>query len=150
MAPRDISGMVALLLLASCRHAAPDRMAAGPNAGAPPAAARPAPVASPDAPTVAAPVVPVAGHAAGCAELRAGGVAVSLTYDDSLPSQLEIAAPDLARYRLAGTFFVEDVGADPAPWQALAAAGHELGSHTMNHPCPRVNSWVKPGLASED
>jgi peptidoglycan/xylan/chitin deacetylase (PgdA/CDA1 family) len=95
--------------------------------------------------------VTAAAHApAGCGELRAGGVAVSLTYDDNLPSQIEVAAPDLARHGLAATFFVEDVGADPAPWQALRAGGHELGSHTMNHPCPRVNSWVRQGFANED
>jgi len=120
---------VAVVALAACRHGAPERIAPPTSAGGVPA------------------VTPAV---AGCADLRAGGVAVSLTYDDSLQSQIDNAGPDLARYGLLATFFVEDVRPDPAPWQALRAHGHELGSHTMNHPCPRINTWVKPGLASED
>jgi peptidoglycan/xylan/chitin deacetylase (PgdA/CDA1 family) len=130
---------------------------AGASSCAHPASQRTSPAEpQPTAPIASTPVAPAAAvasgaiGAAGCAELRAGGVAVSLTYDDSLQSQIDNAGPDLARYRLAGTFFVEDVGNDPAPWQALRAQGHELGSHTMKHPCPRTNSWVKTGLASED
>lgn len=144
------SPSLVLFALVSCAHPASQRIspvAAQPIAPVPNVAVAPlavAPVAT-DAPATASAL-----GAAGCAELRAGGVAVSLTYDDSLQSQIDNAGPDLARYRLAGTFFVEDVGGDPAPWQALRAQGHEIGSHTMKHPCPRINTWVKPGLASED
>jgi peptidoglycan/xylan/chitin deacetylase (PgdA/CDA1 family) len=121
--------LLPVIALAACRHGAPERVAPPTSAGGVPA------------------VTPVV---AGCAELRTGGVAVSLTYDDSLQSQIDNAGPDLARYGLLATFFVQDVRPDPAPWQALRAHGHEIGSHTMNHPCPRINTWVKPGFASED
>lgn len=105
-------------------------------------ASSPAPNRSPAAPAAPAP--------ADCASFLAGGVACSLTYDDSLSSQLTVAAPALEAHHLTGTFFLQDVGADEAPWAALHARGHEVGSHTVHHPCPRFNTWVKRGFASED
>jgi peptidoglycan/xylan/chitin deacetylase (PgdA/CDA1 family) len=80
----------------------------------------------------------------------AGMPAVSLTYDDSLDSDISNAAPALAKHQLKATFFVMDVRGDTAPWAALRAQGHELGSHTFKHPCPKVNTWVAPGDANED
>jgi peptidoglycan/xylan/chitin deacetylase (PgdA/CDA1 family) len=138
--------------LSSCRHAmtAPGATSAGPPA-APAAATAPATATAASATVEPASAASApAAHAAGCAELRAGAPAVSLTYDDSLPSQLATAAPALARRGLSGTFFIEDVRPDDDSWRQLRAAGHELGSHTLHHPCPRVNTWVKPGFASED
>jgi peptidoglycan/xylan/chitin deacetylase (PgdA/CDA1 family) len=76
--------------------------------------------------------------------------AVTLTYDDALPSQLNTAAPALRAHGLKATFFVTDVRSNPAPWSALLADGHELASHTFVHPCPAVNTWVAPGNANED
>jgi peptidoglycan/xylan/chitin deacetylase (PgdA/CDA1 family) len=145
--------MLALCAIAACAHGPDNPSPAAPVANAGPTAAVPASsVAAPPGadPVPAAGPGPNAGPAATCAGFRAGGVAVSLTYDDSLPSQIDNAGPDLAKYGLSGTFFIEDVRPDPAPWAALRAQGHELGSHTMIHPCPRTNTWVKPGMASED
>lgn len=66
--------------------------------------------------------------------------AVSLTYDDALVSQLKNAVPALNKAGLHGTFYLSgDVYKNPAvlkPWKAVAKAGHELGSHTVTHPCP--------------
>jgi len=63
---------------------------------------------------------------------------VSLCYDDALPCHFESVAPLLERYGLRGTFyphlqsrFLDDVAA----WRKVAAAGHELGNHTIFHPC---------------
>jgi peptidoglycan/xylan/chitin deacetylase (PgdA/CDA1 family) len=75
---------------------------------------------------------------------------VSLTYDDALPSQLNNALPALNEYGFKTTFFIGDVSADPAPWKEARAEGHELGSHTLSHPCTAALDWVKPGNASED
>ena len=75
---------------------------------------------------------------------------ITLTYDDSLPTQLSTVAPALRTHHLRATFFVVDVTSDEARWAALKADGHELGAHTFNHPCPKSNSWVQPGKASED
>lgn len=66
--------------------------------------------------------------------------AVVLTYDDSLPSQLDIALPALDAAGLKGTFFL--IGSQIRPeqigrWRAAAAEGHELGNHTVRHACPK-------------
>jgi peptidoglycan/xylan/chitin deacetylase (PgdA/CDA1 family) len=65
--------------------------------------------------------------------------AIALTYDDSLRSQLDIAIPQLDGAGLKGTFFLmgRQVGDQVPRWKAVAARGHELGNHTVNHPCAR-------------
>jgi peptidoglycan/xylan/chitin deacetylase (PgdA/CDA1 family) len=91
-------------------------------------------------------------HAAlppGCG-LAPGRAAVSLTYDDTLASQLDNAAPDLDKHGLLGTFFLTDARVSPDRWRALRARGHELAAHTLLHPCTRTNAWVKPGNGTED
>jgi peptidoglycan/xylan/chitin deacetylase (PgdA/CDA1 family) len=64
--------------------------------------------------------------------------AVVLTYDDSLRSHLDVAVPQLAEFGLRGTFFLNATfpPADVPRWKAVAAAGHELGNHSLVHPCP--------------
>jgi peptidoglycan/xylan/chitin deacetylase (PgdA/CDA1 family) len=65
------------------------------------------------------------------------GGAVSLTYDDSVDSQLDQAIPQLEERRLKGTFFLtrENMLAREEDWRATAKRGHELGNHTLTHPC---------------
>lgn len=65
--------------------------------------------------------------------------AVSLTFDDGMDTQLDVAAPILARHNLRATFFVT-TGKDPwhkrpREWRQLADLGNELGIHTVQHPC---------------
>lgn len=64
--------------------------------------------------------------------------AIVLTYDDSLHSQLDIAIPQLNEVGLKGTFFLNESfpPEDVNRWRAVAAAGHELGNHSVFHPCP--------------
>ena len=64
--------------------------------------------------------------------------AIVLTYDDSLRSQLDIAIPQLNEAGFKGTFFLNGTfpPEDLSRWRAVAAAGHELGNHSMFHPCP--------------
>jgi peptidoglycan/xylan/chitin deacetylase (PgdA/CDA1 family) len=80
--------------------------------------------------------------------------AVSLTYDDALRSQLDHAVPALRKHGLVGTFFLTGTSpvlqASPDSYRALGRAGHELGAHTMNHPCDRKLSFVKPGMSLQD
>jgi len=76
----------------------------------------------------------------------AGG-AVSLTFDDGARSQRERAVPLLEAAGLRGTFYLNPRGDEGAGegswaarlevWRAVAAAGHELGNHTVSHPCAR-------------
>jgi peptidoglycan/xylan/chitin deacetylase (PgdA/CDA1 family) len=63
--------------------------------------------------------------------------AVSLTYDDGLDSQLDNVVPALDAMGLKGAFFVteENMDARLADWIAVARRGHEIGDHTVSHPC---------------
>jgi peptidoglycan/xylan/chitin deacetylase (PgdA/CDA1 family) len=63
--------------------------------------------------------------------------AVSLTYDDALGSQLDNALPALERAGFKATFFLtwENIGARADDWVKVARQGHEMGNHTMTHPC---------------
>jgi peptidoglycan/xylan/chitin deacetylase (PgdA/CDA1 family) len=65
-----------------------------------------------------------------------GGI-VSLTYDDGLDSQLDIAVPALEARGFRGTFYItlENITAREAEWRQIAARGHELANHTVSHPC---------------
>jgi peptidoglycan/xylan/chitin deacetylase (PgdA/CDA1 family) len=67
--------------------------------------------------------------------------AISLTYDDAIAtSHLGVAIPQLDRAGLKGTFFLMGKAVRPEDvprWRAAAASGHELGNHTVNHPCAR-------------
>jgi peptidoglycan-N-acetylglucosamine deacetylase len=76
------------------------------------------------------------------AEFWPAGVegAVSLTFDDGMPSQLDRAVPTLDRARLKATFYVTpgystDWNENAERWARLAAHGHELANHTDTHPC---------------
>jgi peptidoglycan/xylan/chitin deacetylase (PgdA/CDA1 family) len=64
--------------------------------------------------------------------------AVSLTYDDGLPVHCDLVGPLLRQYGLRATFYPmihSDLRLHPERWKELAAAGHELGNHSVFHPC---------------
>jgi peptidoglycan/xylan/chitin deacetylase (PgdA/CDA1 family) len=65
--------------------------------------------------------------------------AVSLTYDDGLANHLDLVAPELERAGLRGTFYAHVMSADfrqrTEAWRQVASRGHELGNHTLFHPC---------------
>lgn len=71
--------------------------------------------------------------------------AVSLSYDDALHSQLNNAAPALAKYGIKASFYPTlsspVVAERMDEWRKLAADGHELGNHTLFHSCAKS----KPG-----
>jgi peptidoglycan/xylan/chitin deacetylase (PgdA/CDA1 family) len=66
--------------------------------------------------------------------------ALVLTYDDALRSQLDIALPQLDAAGLKGTFFLDGdlTPADMLRWRKAQRGGHELGNHSVFHPCPRA------------
>ena len=83
--------------------------------------------------------------------------ALALTYDDALPSQLENAVPSLEARGLKATFYVslgfDSFEARRAEWSALAEDGHELGNHTLIHPCQGSKpgrDWLSPGQDLDD
>jgi peptidoglycan/xylan/chitin deacetylase (PgdA/CDA1 family) len=65
--------------------------------------------------------------------------AIVLTYDDALRSQLDNAVPALDAAGLKGTFFLTGTfnQEDVDRWRAVAREGHELGNHSVFHPCAR-------------
>jgi peptidoglycan/xylan/chitin deacetylase (PgdA/CDA1 family) len=66
--------------------------------------------------------------------------AIVLTYDDALRSQLDVAIPQLDAAKFKGTFFLDgDISSDAMlRWRKAAARGHELGNHSLFHPCPQA------------
>ena len=76
---------------------------------------------------------------------------VSLTYDDGLASQLDIAAPQLERAGLRGTFYLtwDNMKDRASDWAALAKRGHELANHSVSHPCDLQNKRVDDFRARE-
>ena len=77
--------------------------------------------------------------------------AVVLTYDDAIDVDLDNVLPALDSSGLRGTFYL--IGASPVvakrvdEWRVAARHGHELGNHTLFHPCDgRLpnRSWVNP------
>ncbi len=76
--------------------------------------------------------------------------AVVLTYDDAIDEHLDTAAPLLDSLGLKATFYVtafsKAVQTRLADWKQLAANGHELGNHTLYHPClgGPGREWVAP------
>ena len=65
--------------------------------------------------------------------------AVVLTYDDGLNIDLTHVIPALDSVRLKGTFYISDyfdgLKDQIFRWRNAAAEGHELGNHTVWHPC---------------
>jgi len=77
--------------------------------------------------------------------------AVHLGYDDGLDSQLDHVIPQLNKRGLHASFYVP-INSPTLPgrqneWKAAAAAGHELGNHTLFHSCSAKGpgrEWVQP------
>jgi peptidoglycan/xylan/chitin deacetylase (PgdA/CDA1 family) len=71
--------------------------------------------------------------------------AVSLSFDDARESQLDRGLPVFAEMRTKVTFYLtaNNLGARAADWKKAAAAGHELGNHSMVHPCSGNFEWSR-------
>lgn len=77
--------------------------------------------------------------------------AVVLTYDDALNVHLDKVIPQLDSAGFKGTFYLtvssQAFTGRMAEWKLAAAKGHELGNHTMYHPCrggTPDRAWVRP------
>ncbi len=96
-------------------------------------------------PSKVASTVKRTGHAAPSVALYRGDrlAAVTMTFDDTHPSQITLVRPLFDQYGYKGTFYInsgmiggpgETVWSD---WAGVAAAGHEIGNHSRPH-------WVLP------
>lgn len=86
--------------------------------------------------------------------------AVTLSYDDGLDGQLANAVPALDARGLKATFFLasfqgvdhnwslpdttSELTARHEAWKVVASSGHELGGHTIYHPCADNNPGFQP------
>ena len=78
-------------------------------------------------------------------------VAISLSYDDALNSQLDNVVPALDKYQIKASFYPTlsspVIAARLEEWRKAARSGHELGNHTFFHPCSAAGpnrTWVLP------
>jgi len=75
--------------------------------------------------------------------------AVVLTYDDAINEHLDNAIPVLDSLGLKATFYITGFSKSMQTrlndWKKVATHGHELGNHTMYHPCTGGvgREWVK-------
>src|SRR5271157_675746 len=78
--------------------------------------------------------------------------ALSLSWDDARASQVDVGVPILDRYGIKGTFYVlpAKLRRRIGLWRAAAAHGHEIGNHTIHHPCTGNFSWQAPGTMLEN
>lgn len=63
--------------------------------------------------------------------------AVSLTFDDARFSQIDSGIPLLNAYNIKATFYLSPENIEPRieGWRAAIINGHEIGNHSMTHPC---------------
>lgn len=63
--------------------------------------------------------------------------AVSLTFDDARLSQVDRLIPILDRFGVKATFYVTTSNLEKRldGWKKAVRAGHEIGNHTLTHPC---------------
>lgn len=84
-------------------------------------------------------------------------VAISLSYDDALNSQLDNALPALNQRGLKASFYVVPLSVAfkdrIEEWRQLAEQGHELGNHSLFHACLSSKpgrEWVQSANALDD
>ncbi|MDH6306058.1 peptidoglycan/xylan/chitin deacetylase (PgdA/CDA1 family) [Parabacteroides sp. PF5-5] len=64
--------------------------------------------------------------------------AIVLTYDDGLETHRNIVIPQLDAQGIKGTFFLFGqtlTSQDIPEWKKISQSGHELGNHSLYHPC---------------
>ncbi len=77
--------------------------------------------------------------------------AITVSFDDARRSQIDVGIPLLNEYDAKGTFYVSfgSLTERLDGWKAAAEAGHEIGNHTVNHPCSGNFSFAR-ARANED
>ena len=69
--------------------------------------------------------------------------AISLSFDEALPSQIDVGLDLLNKYGVKATFYVVPKGVQEGleGWKRAVASGHEIGNHTKTHPCTGNYDW---------
>ena len=76
---------------------------------------------------------------------RGRRAALSLSFDDARPSQLTAGVPLFAERGVKVTFYLSpnNIGGHAAGWRRAAESGHEMGNHSMTHPCSGNFPWAR-------
>lgn len=71
--------------------------------------------------------------------------ALSITFDDARPSQLTHGVPVLDKYGVKGTFYISlfMIKGNDKGWLEISKNGHELGNHSLSHPCSGNFKWTR-------
>ena len=71
--------------------------------------------------------------------------AVSITFDDGRESQLQNGIPVLNMYNIRGSFYPlrQNYLKNLPGWRKLSQEGHEIGCHTLSHPCSGNYAWSR-------
>ena len=69
--------------------------------------------------------------------------AVSLSFDDARPSQITEGLPILEKHGVKATFYVniQRASENVEGWKQAVAQGHEIGNHSVRHPCSANFLW---------
>ncbi len=72
-------------------------------------------------------------------------MALSLSFDDARFSQVDKGIPLLNTYNITGTFYVSPNAMlkRVADWKDAVEAGHDIGNHTLFHPCSGNFPWAR-------
>lgn len=78
-------------------------------------------------------------------------MALSLSWDDARPSQVNIGTAILNKYGIKATFYVlpTPVYDELSGWKKAVKDGHEIGNHTYNHPCSGNFLWARKNALEE-
>ena len=72
-------------------------------------------------------------------------MALSLTFDDARLSQVDVGMALLDEFGVKATFFVvpSAVRQRLSGWRKAVASGHEIGNHSLSHPCSGNFNWSR-------
>lgn len=72
-------------------------------------------------------------------------MALSLSFDDARESQLDVGLPILDKHDVKATFYISinRFEARLDDWKAAQAKGHEMGNHSLVHPCTGNFTWAR-------
>lgn len=72
-------------------------------------------------------------------------IALSLSFDDARPSQVLAGTALLDQYGIKATFYVvpNSVKQQLTGWKKAVENGHEIGNHSLNHPCTGNFPWSR-------
>jgi peptidoglycan/xylan/chitin deacetylase (PgdA/CDA1 family) len=72
-------------------------------------------------------------------------MALSLTFDDARLSQIDTGIPLLDKYGVKATFYVSpgSMMKQLDKWKLAVLNGHDIGNHSLNHPCSGNFAWSR-------